>query len=269
MRTKILVWALSIFVLLASCGEYQKVYKSKDTSLKYQKAMSLYQDKQYAKSAQLLEQLRDMYRRTDSLEVVYYRLAMCYYNLKDYPFASLFFKDFTDNFTASPRAVECAYMALYCDFLGIGSHDLDQSETRNVLEAMQNFTNFHPDSEYTEKCNQHIDELRNKLQKKEYDMVMQYYNMTEYKSAVTASKNTVKLYPDIPEREELEYIAVKAQYLYAKNSIESKRKERYQLVVENFEDYKYNNPPSSKHYEECTNFAETSKKEIKKMEELL
>ena len=182
---------MSIFVLLASCGEYQKVYKSKDTSLKYQKAMSLYQDKQYAKSAQLLEQLRDMYRRTDSLEVVYYRLAMCYYNLKDYPFASLFFKDFTDNFTASPRAVECAYMALYCDFLGIGSHDLDQSETRNVLEAMQNFTNFHPDSEYTEKCNQHIDELRNKLQKKEYDMVMQYYNMTEYKSAVTASKNTV------------------------------------------------------------------------------
>jgi hypothetical protein len=41
------------------------------------------------------------------------------------------------------------------------------------------------------------------------------------------------------------------------------------LVVENFEDYKYNNPPSSKHYEECKNFAETSKKEIKKMEELL
>jgi outer membrane protein assembly factor BamD len=264
-------WLFIVILALAfqSCGEYQKAYKSKDATVKYQKAMQLYAKKDYAKSVVLLEQLKDIYRRTDSLEVTYYHIAMCYFKLEDYTYASMFFKDYTDNFSKTPRTLECAYLGLYCDYMGIGPLDLDQSDTKNVIDAMQTFTNYYPDSQYTQKCNEHIDDMRHRLQQKEYERVMQYYNMGEYKSVVTAARNSIKMYPDIQQREELEFLTVKSQYLYAKNSIEAKRLERFQEVLVNFEDYKYNNAKNSEHYAEALSMFEDSKVQIKKLKENL
>lgn len=238
-----------IFIGLSACGEFQKVYKSKNRELKYNKSMQLYQEKDFAKSVQLLEQLRDMYRNRDSLENIYYHMSMCYYELEDYSYASLFFKDYTENFTQSDRAIECAYMALYCDFLDIGPEDLDQSRTKDVIEALQLFTNYYPDSEFADKCNNHIDALRDKLQSKEYSMVIQYYRMGEFRAAVTSARNAVKMYPDIDQREELDWITVDAQYQFAKNSIRSKRLERLEEVLQNIEDYFYNHNKGSNHYQ--------------------
>ena len=269
MRINRVFVVLFFFLGMVSCGEYHKVYKSKDSSAKYTMAMKKYKEKDYSRAVQLFEQLRDIYRRTDSLENVYYHIAMSYYHLKDYSYASLFFKDYTDNFTNNARVIECSYMAIYCDYMLIGDHDLDQSETRNVMEAMQTFVNYYPDSEYTEKCNALIDEMRGKLQKKEYEIAVQYYKMGEFKSTVTATKTTIKLYPDIPQREELEFLAVKAQYQYAMKSIESKRMSRLEEVITLFEDYRYNNDVNSKHYAEALELKTNSENEIKKLKEIL
>jgi len=263
------LYLLMFVVALASCGEYQKIYKGNNRTAKYNMAMKKFSEKEYLKSVQLFEQLRDMYGNRDSLENVYYHIAQCYYGLRDYSYASLIFKDYTENFTQNKRVIECAYMALYCDYLTVGPSDLDQSETNAVIEALQLFTNYYPESSYTEKCNDLIDDLRERLQKKEYDMVIQYYRMGEYQSAVTAARNTVKIYPDINQREELEYIMVHAQYLYADNSITSKKIERFKEVLINFEDYLYNNNSNSEHYWEVKEMAESATEKINKLEELL
>lgn len=262
-------WFLIIFVVLFSCSDYNKVFKSKDAPLKYKRAMELYSKKDYIRAVGLFDQLRDIYKNSDSLETVYYHTAMCYYHLKDYQYASMFFKDFTENFTKSFRLTECAYMSLYCDYLNIGSFELDQSDTKEVMSAMQTFTNYYPDSEYTQKINGLLDDLRGKLQQKEYAHVIQYYKMGEYKAAVTSAKNTVKMFPDIKEREELEFLTVKCQFIYAMNSIEKKRKERLEEVITNFEDYKYNNDKNSTHFKEAKEFKDKAEKEIKSLKELL
>lgn len=262
-------WFIFIFVVILSCGDYNKVFKSKDASLKYKKAMELYSKKDYIRAVGLFDQLRDIYKNSDSLETVYYHTAMCYYQLKDYQYASMFFKDFTENFTKSFRLIECAYMSLYCDYLNIGSFELDQSDTKEVMAAMQTFTNYYPESSYTQKINEHLDDLRAKLQQKEYAHVIQYYKMGEFKAAVTSAKNTVKLYPDINEREELEFLTVKCQFIYAMNSIEKKRKERLEEVITNFDDYKYNNDKNSAHFGEAEDYKNKAEKEIKLLKELL
>ena len=258
-----------IVIIGGSCGEYQRIYKKGTVLEKQSKAMELYNKKEYSKSVQLLEQLRDLYKVRDSLENVYYHMAMSYYHLKDYPYASLFFKDYTENFNQSDRSIECAYMSLYCDFLAIGPADLDQADTKKVIEAMQMFTNYYPDSEYAQKCNDHIDGLRFKLQQKEFDMVEQYYRMGEFKSAVVAAKNAVKLYPDTDQRESLEWIAVDAQFQYAENSVRSKRLERFQLVMENIQDYLYTHPTSSKHFLAVKKIESTTQKRINEIKAIL
>ncbi len=134
---------------------------------------------------------------------------------------------------------------------------------------MQMFTNYYPDSEYAQKCNDHIDGLRFKLQQKEFDMVEQYYRMGEFKSAVVAAKNAVKLYPDTDQRESLEWIAVDAQFQYAENSVRSKRLERFQLVMENIQDYLYTHPTSSKHFLAVKKIESTTQKRINEIKAIL
>lgn len=254
-------------LFLPSCGDYSKVFKGKNNSLKYSKAMELYEKKDYAKALPLLEQLRESYKGKDSLESVYYYTAYSHFGLEDYEYASLFFKDFTESFTRSKRAVECAYMAIYCDFLSIGSYELDQSNTKRVIEEFQTFINYYPMSSFVPKCNEHIDVLRKKLQMKEYEWVQMYLKQGHYRAAVVSARNTIRTYPDLIQKEELEFITVKAQYLYALNSIEKRRLERFTEALENWKEYQYINGNSGEHAKEALEYKEKIENEILKLKQ--
>ena len=260
---------ISVLVFLASCSGFNKVLKSKDNSLKYNKAMAYFDKKDYARSLQLLELLRESYRGNDSMESVYYYTAYCHYHLGDYEYASLFFKDYTENFSRSKRMVECAYMAVYCDYRGIGTYELDQSNTKIVIGELQTFINHYPNSSYAPLCNNHIDDLRKKLHQKEYEWVMSYFNQGHYRAAVTSARTTLKSYPDIDQKEELEYIVVKAQYLYAVNSIDKKKLERFRETLENWKEYNYINGNRGAFYKDALEIKDKTEKEIAKLTETI
>ena len=61
---------------------------------------------------------------------------------------------------------------------------------------------------------------------------MLYYRIGDYKAATVAFINAVKDYPDLPQKEEFEFLIVKAYYLYAKNSILQLQVERYKKALE-------------------------------------
>lgn len=265
-----LVLILPALLLLSACSDYGKIYKSKNANVKYNKAVQLYMKKDFARALPLFEQLRDMYgRATDSLEQVYFYTAYSHYGLGDYEFASMFFKDFTENFTTSKRSVECAYMAVYCDYMDIGSHELDQSQTLKTIGGLQTFINYYPESEYAQRCNNHIDDLRRKLQLKEYGHVKQYFQMGDFRAAVNSAKNTLKLYPDMEKKEELEFITIKAQFNYAANSVEKKRLERYKEVLQYYQDYVYSNGKKGENAREAADINEKATEAIEKLKTLL
>ncbi|MBL7810969.1 MAG: outer membrane protein assembly factor BamD [Bacteroidetes bacterium] len=261
-----LVLILSV-VALASCGDYNKVFKSKNAHLKFEKAVELYQKKDFARALPLFEQLRDIYRNSDSLETVYYYTAYSHFGTGDYEYASMYFKDFTENFSNSRKLVECAYMAVYCDFLSVGDPELDQSQTYKIIGALQTFINYYPETAYAGKCNDHIDALRRKLQQKEYNIVIQYFRMGDYRATVVSAKNTIKSFPDLEQKEELEYLAVKAQLLYAINSIEKKKGARLGEAAELVKDYLYTNGTTGKHYKDVIALKEKINNEQNKLNE--
>lgn len=51
-----LILGVFFAIALAACGEYGKIYKSKDSQAKYKLAMSLYEEKNFAKAVPLFEQ---------------------------------------------------------------------------------------------------------------------------------------------------------------------------------------------------------------------
>ncbi len=255
---------------MVSCGDFNKVMKSKNASLKFQRAVMYYNKKKkadYGRALSLLEQLRDVYKGRDSMEIVYYYSAYANYGMEDYEIAALYFKDYTENFTNSPRLQECAYMAVYCQFLSIGTYELDQSNTVKTIGALQSFINRYPNSPYAEKCNGHMDILRKKLQTKQYEYVKQYYNMGDYRATVVSAKNTLKSFPDIEQKEELEFLAIKAQYLYAINSIEKKRLVRLNEALENYREYNNANRGKGKYAKDAEDLKKKIDLAIKKLKE--
>jgi outer membrane protein assembly factor BamD len=263
-----------MFTLLTSlvgCSDYGKIFKGKNSSLKMAKAEELYAKKDFDRALPLYEQLKDEYfqNKRDSLELAYFKVAYCYFYLKAYEDASTLFKDFTYKFSRSPKAVDCSYMALYCDYMSVADYDLDQVNTVDIINEIQEFMNAYPDSDYIPKCNEYIDNLRERIHKKTFEQVNQYYQMSEFKAASAAAVIAIKSYPDIQQKEELEYIAYKAQFLYGMNSVESKRIERLEKAMKLIDDYVDANRSAGLHSADAAETRVIIIKEITKLKEII
>ena len=143
-------------------------------------------------------------------------------------------------------AEEAYYYAAYCDYMLSPRPALDQEYTRNAIEGFYLFVTKYGYSPKVEECKEYIVELENKLVEKNYKSARMYYDMREYKAAVVAIENSLKVYADTKYREEMMFLKLNSLYLYAVNSMPDKQKTRYQdtldeyySFVEEYPDSKY------------------------------
>jgi len=61
-----------------------------------------------------------------------------------------------------------------------------------------------------------------------------YYDLGDFKASIIALRNSLNEYPETKYREELMFLLLKSSYLLAKNSVESKLKDRYQATVDEY-----------------------------------
>ena len=160
--------------------------------------------------------------------------AYCNYNVGDYIVGGYQFRNYVRNYPNSKHTEECAYMNAYCFYLNSPEYSLDQIDSKLAIKEFQNFVTHFPKSERIPKCNTLIDELRGKLERKAYENAILYYNMQNYKAAVTAFGNFNKDFPGSDKVEELHYLTVRSYYLLALNSIDSKKQERFKLAVDSY-----------------------------------
>ncbi|HBF22164.1 MAG: outer membrane protein assembly factor BamD [Owenweeksia sp.] len=224
---KRIVYIALIIVSATACSEYQKVLKSTDLNLKYTKAVEYYNEEKYNKAYPLFDELLGLYRGTQKAADVYYYFAYTNYHLGDYILAAYHFKNFSKTFPTHEKAEECAFMVGYCYYLESPAYSLDQTYTYKAINELQLFVNTHQDSERLLQCNDLIIELRRKLEKKSFEIAELYYKTGYYQSAVVAFNNTLNDYPDTKYREEAYYLRLKSAYELAKNSIESKKLQRF------------------------------------------
>jgi len=231
-RYHLLLLPVLLILLASSCGEYQKLLKSSDYDLKYEKAMEYYDAEDYIRASTLLEELMSVYKGTETAEEVYYRYAYTYYYQRDYIMAGYYFRQFVTIFPASKYADECAFMNAYCYYESSPDPSLDQTNTVKAIDELQIFINKHPMSPRVEECNELIDELNDKLVQKSFNSARLYYDLEEYKASITALTNSLQQYPDTRYREELLYLILRSSYELARNSVVQKIRERYEETTE-------------------------------------
>lgn len=209
-----------------SCSSYQKLLKSSDNELKYSKAIEYYEKGYYMQAQQLLEQVQAFYKGTDKAEKIAYLIATVYYKQKDYILAGYYFRAFSTNYSSSIYSEEALYQSAYCSYLESPRSSLDQTSTKEAISSLQLFVNQYPKSLRVAESNKLIDELQAKLEKKDIDIAMLYYKMSDYKASIVSLNNVLKDYPDTKSKELILYSILQAKYQYAINSVYEKRHER-------------------------------------------
>ncbi|MDB5118981.1 MAG: bamD [Sphingobacteriales bacterium] len=273
---RLLIISLSVVFALCIIGcksKFEKLRLSNDIAKKYQEAVRLYNKKDYNKALTLFEDLVQRYRGRTEAEDLYYYYSYTNYRLRDYTTSRYHFKVFADTYPNSAKAEECRFMSAYCYYLESPNYSLDQENTIKAIESLQLFINLYPKSERVTEASRLISDLRNKLETKAYANAKLFletgeYDAQNYKSAVIAFRNVLRDYPDTKFAEEIEYLTIKAQYNYAKNSYEYKQEDRFNEVIQLYSDFseKY---ASSKYLKDAEGYKKDAEKRIVEVKKLL
>lgn len=219
---------LIALIAFSACSEYNRVLKSPNPELKYTKAVEYYKAEEYAKTEPLLYELLPLYKGTEKGKTIYYYYCYSSYHLGYLIQAAYHFKNFANTYPHSDEAEDALFMSAFCNYLESPVPTLDQAPTYTALEELQVFANSYPNSPLIDSANQLVDELRSKIETKDFLNARQYYKIRRYKAAIVALNNFQEKYPLSDFSEQVKLLVLKSYYYLAVNSIEEKKEERFE-----------------------------------------
>ncbi|MEI9934690.1 MAG: outer membrane protein assembly factor BamD [Ferruginibacter sp.] len=142
--------------------------------------------------------------------------------------------------------------------------ELDQTNTLKAIGMMQTFMNSHPNSERSVQADSIIAECRAKLELKAYNAAELYYRVGQFRAAAIAYDNLLTDYPESGSAEKYSADAVQSYYKLATLSVPEKQIERYQKVINEYQDF-VDRYPDSKLLKEALVYKDLSQNNIKEI----
>jgi outer membrane protein assembly factor BamD len=235
---------LFLFIILTSCSEYQKAFKSEDVALKYEVAEKMYDNKKYSKAIKLFEQIGPMYKGKPQAEKLFYMYAQSYYKTKQYYLSGYQFESFVASYPKSEKVEEAAFLGADSYSKLSVSYSLDQVDTYKAIDKLQSFIDKYPNSEFLPVANAKVKELNEKLEKKAFEVAKQYNTIYDYKASMVAMDNFLIDFPGTYLKEDAMYWKFNSAYKLAVNSIQAKMEERLHTAKEIFEKFEKTFPDS-------------------------
>lgn len=265
---KKIIVVLLVTLTLISCSEYQKALKTEDVAVKNEVAEKLYNAGKYKKAIRLYEQIAPSFRGKPNAERLFYFYSKALYQNKQYYLAGYQLENFVSAYPRSEKKEEASFLAAECYYNLSPVYSLDQSDTDKALAKLQNFIDTYPNSEYLTKANEYYRNLQLKLEKKDFEIAKQYYDISDYRyeytTAIKALDNFIADYPGTPYKEEAMFYKFSAAYKLAKQSIPSKKTERYLQAKSNYNSLiKFK--PDSKFKDEADQILATIEKELEQL----
>ena len=229
--------ALIAFFLLVGCQPINKILKNPDPQYKLRMAEQYYAKKKYVQAQQIYEDVMPFFRGQPEFEDIYYKYAYTAYYQKDYLNAENLFKSYLEVYPNSPRSEEVDYMRSYTYYMQSPKAELDQSATLKAIGMFQTFINTHPGSERNKDATVIIDQLRQKLETKDRKAAQLYYDLGQFRAAAVAFNTMLNQYADTESADQYKLMAIKSYFRFAELSVEDKKAERFEKVIEEANDF--------------------------------
>lgn len=233
-----------VFVLLvfSACSEYQRVLKEEDIAAKFKMGTALYDAGKYEKANRLFLQIVPKYRGKPQAEKLMYMHSKAFYETKDYFSANYRMERFVEAYPKSERVDEIAFLAAKSYYKLSPIYAKDQTETADAIVKLQDFINRYPDSEFFDQANALVQELDAKLEKKAYEIALQYHTTgpfhRDYNSAITAFDNFLEKFPGTKYKEDALFYKFDSAYQLAVNSVPWKQAERTEKAFTFYKNFK-------------------------------
>lgn len=238
-------FGIVLLLLVASCSsQFEKIRTSGDTNMVYKKALEYYDAGEYQKAQTLFELVISSFRGKEEAEDLYYKYAYTYYYLERYILASYYFKNFAQTYSTSHYREEVDFMAAYSNYQLSPTFRLDQTYSEKAIDGFQLFVNTFPESERVTECNQLIDVLRKKQERKTFEEGVLYFDLRQYQASMHTFENLLKDFPETNDAVQVKYLVIKASYLLAENSIVTKQEERYRETVDKASEFLFRHKDS-------------------------
>lgn len=258
---------ICLIPFLFSCSGFERIRRSEDVDMKLNAAFKYFDEKEYYKSAVLLDDILPSLKGQGDAEKASFYRAMSNFKQRQYMLSAYYFKDFYDTYQRSKYAEEALFMAAKSLFKDSAPYNLDQTSTTEALRGFQKFANRYPGSQFIEEVNALTDELNQKLEKKAFENAKLYYelgqnNSYNYKSAVVALAAFQRHFPNSIYHEEAAWFKLYSQYRLAEESVSAYRKERYLEAIDFYQNFvdKYPNSEYLKEaeiiYRKCLEYLE-------------
>ncbi|MCC6835658.1 MAG: outer membrane protein assembly factor BamD [Cytophagales bacterium] len=240
------LFALAALALIAvGCSKFRRIEKSEDWRVKYEAGLNYYAKKDYYRASILFESILPIVRGLPEGEKVEFNLAYCQYHEKLYLLASDQFKTFYETYGRSSLAEEASFMYAYCLYASSPDSNKDQQSSIEAMNAMQNFLNRYPGSQFLNQAVDVITVSQQKLEQKGFDNARHYLKLKMYEAAVISLDNFKKNFPDSKFLEESAYLKVQAEFELASISIVSKQLERFNTTLDYYKELVDNFPNST------------------------
>lgn len=238
--------------------------KNHDPQYKLRIAEQYFAKKSYSKAQQLYEDIMPHFKTSKEFEDIYYKYAYCAWYQEDYMNAENLFKSYLEVFPNSARAEEVDFMRSKCFFKQSPKPQLDQTNTIKAMGMMQTFINTHPGSKYNKEANDIIDICRGKLETKDYLSAQLYFDLGQFRAAGVAFTGVLNNFPESPKADEYELMIIKSYFRFAEMSIEEKKQQRFEQVIDQCNDF-VDRFPESKLKSEAQRYLNLSKTNIKNL----
>jgi len=262
---------LTLFVvalLTFGCkSEFETIRTSGDAALWLKKANEYYAAEEYQRAQTLYELSIAPYRGKAEAEQIAYRYAYTYYYTGQYVLASYYFKNFATTYGGSTLKEEADFMTAYSNYRLSPVYRLDQSYSVKAIEGFEEFANRYPNSERLNEANLLIDEMRAKMEIKDFESAKLYMDIGRYESAQQSFENVLKDYPETQRGEEIRYLMAKSQYEYATRSYITRQEERFSKDVELINSF-LRRYPDSVHADELRDLLKKDQKRLKELKDV-
>jgi outer membrane protein assembly factor BamD len=249
-------------LLLAGCQSINKVLKNPDPRYKLRMAEQYFANKKYNLAQQVYEDIMPAFRGQPEFEDIYYKYAYTAYHQRDYLNAENLFKGYLDIFSTGPRAEEVDFMRAYTFYKQSPKPELDQTSTRKAIGMLQTFINTHPGSPKNKEATEIIDQLRLKLETKDMKAAQLYFDVGQYRAAAVAFNTMLNDYAESEKAADYKLMAIRSYFRFAEMSVEERKAERFEKVIEEAADF-MDRFPESTLSKEVQDFVKQSENNLK------